>query len=76
MLSDLLLSTVRLQVSSTSVAKTPFAVFFDCTFGMSLVQVFNHMLSSQIQNGQCLTRCYLKHFSLIFQNISLEAIYT
>lgn len=42
--SDLLLSTVRLQVSSTSVAKTPFAVFFDCTFGMSLVQVFNHML--------------------------------
>jgi len=38
--SDLLLSTVPLQVSSTSVAKIPFTVFFDCTFGMCLVQVF------------------------------------
>jgi hypothetical protein len=44
MLNVLLLSTVLLQVSSTSVANISFAVFFDCAFGMFLVQVFNHML--------------------------------
>jgi len=38
--SDLLLSTVHLQVSSTSETKIPYTVFFDCTFGMCLVQVF------------------------------------
>lgn len=38
MLSVLLLSTVGLQVSSTSVAKIPVAVILDDTFGMCIVQ--------------------------------------